>query len=58
MAYADFYEDAGGDSTIGELEVRSRNYLADPKVLETVKELAYRLQQESDSSPFDGIILV
>ena len=57
MVYVDFLEDAGGDASAGDIEVKSRNYLTDPKVLEMVKMLAHELQGHT-SNPYDDIILV
>lgn len=57
MVYIDFYEDAGGDASIQDLEVKSRNYLTDPEVQGIVEKLAYALQQHT-SSPYDNIILI
>ena len=57
MVYIDFYEDAGGDLEIQDLTTKARNFLSDPKVMESIRIIAVALKQQT-SSPYDDIILV
>ncbi len=57
LVYVDFYEDAGGDLEIQDLTTKARNFLSDPKVMESIRVIAVALKQQT-SSPYDDIILV
>ncbi len=57
MVYIDFYEDAGGDMDVQDLTTEARNFLSDPKVMESIRVIAVELKQQTSSS-YDDIILV
>lgn len=52
--YVDFFEESAGDFTVQGLEVKSKDYLSDPKKVMQLTDLAERIRPDD----YEDIILV